>query len=337
MGNLVREYLGMTHKEYRKTLSELRTRINIVEKLMSQNRWDEIEFDKIPSRAGLIYKNAFARRDIIAKKYESFAKDEKTTVNAKALYPYEVVAKAASYSGWSYRFPNLSDVDRAMLEKYWNNLPDYLNGNPCKMMCVVDTSGSMCGCTAAAPINVAISLGMYCAERIGGPFANHYISFASRPQLIKIEGVDFVDKVRRIYKTNLCDNTDLVAVFKLLKRIALDPDTKVEDIPETIVVISDMQIDAGTGSWRGGNRWTTSGAATEMEKIRKEWESVGLKMPKLVYWNVDARENTILDSGENVTFVSGMSPVIFEQVLSGKTGWDLCLEKLMSDRYANIH
>lgn len=336
MGNLVREYLGMTHKEYRKTLSELRTRINIVEKLMSQNRWDEIEFDKIPSRAGLIYKNAFARRDMIAKKYESFAKDEKTTVNAKALYPYEVVAKAASGSDWSYNFPKLSDVDRVMLEKYWNNLPDYLNGNPCKMMCVVDTSGSMTGSEAAAPINVAISLGMYCAERIGGPFANHYISFASQPQLIKIEGIDFVDKVRRIYKTNLCDNTDLVAVFNLLKRIALQPGTKAEDIPETIVVISDMQIDSGTGTWRGGNRWTTSGAATKMEKIRKEWESVGLKMPKLVYWNVDARENTILDSGENVTFVSGMSPIIFEQVLTGVTGYDLMLKKLMSERYNAI-
>lgn len=336
MGNLIREYLGMTHKEYRKTLSELRTRINIVEKLMSQNRWGEIEFDKIPSRAGLIYKNAFARRDMIAKKYESFAKNEKTTVNAKALYPYEVVAKAASGSIWSYNFSKLSDVDRAMLEKYWNNLPDYLNGNPCKMMCVVDTSGSMTGSEAAAPINVAISLGMYCAERIGGPFANHYISFASKPQLIKIEGIDFVDKVRRIYKTNLCDNTDLVAVFNLLKRIALQPDTKAEDIPETIVVISDMQIDSGTFSWRGKTCWTTSGAATEMEKIRKEWESVGLKMPKLVYWNVDARENTILDSGENVTFVSGMSPIIFEQVLTGATGYDLMLKKLMSERYNAI-
>ena len=81
-----------------------------------------------------------------------------------------------------------------MIEKYWNNLPDYLNGNPCKMMCVVDTSGSMTGQEADAPINVAISLGMYCAERLGGPFKNHYISFSSRPKLIKIEGIDFVDK-----------------------------------------------------------------------------------------------------------------------------------------------
>lgn len=336
MGNIVRTYLGMTHKEYRKTLSVLRARINVLERLMSANRWDEIEFDKIPSRAGLIYKNAFARRDIIAKKYETFAKSEDTKVNAKTLYPYEVVQKAVvGGGGWSYSFSNISATDRAMIEKYWNNLPDYLNGKDCKMMCVVDTSGSMTGNEASAPINVAISLGMYCAERIGGPFKNNYISFSSRPQLIKIEGIDFVDKVRRIYKTNLCENTNIEATFDLLKRIALDPRTNKDDIPETIVIISDMQIDQGAGYWRSG--WTVESSATEMEKIRADWEANGLRCPKLVYWNVDARQNTILDNGPDVTFVSGMSPVIFESVLSGKTGYDLMLEKLMSKRYRNIH
>ena len=332
--NYIRQFLGMTHKEYRKTLSELRKRINVLERLMSANRWDEIEFDKIPSKAGLVYKNAFARRDMIAKKYEAFAKSADTKVNAKTLYPYEVVAKAVDGCNWSYHFQNLSDVDRAMIEKYWNNLPDYLNGADCKMMCVVDTSGSMTGREAAAPINVAISLGMYCAERIGGAFKNHYISFSSKPQLIKIEGVDFVDKVRRIYKTNLCDNTDLVATFDMLKAIALKSNPN--DIPETIVVISDMEIDSGSGSYYRGNSWTKKTAETEMERVRRDWEESGLKCPKLVYWCVESRQNTILDLGENVSLVSGCSPTIFEQVITGKTGWDLCLETILADRYSCI-
>lgn len=329
MGNIIREYLGMTHREYRKTLSILRERINLLERLMSANRWDEIEFDKIPSKAGLIYKNAFARRDIIAKKYEAFAKSEDTKVNASTLYPYDVVHKAVEGTrGWGYSFRDMSATDRAMVEKYWENLPDYLEGKPCKMMCVVDTSGSMTGSEASAPINVAIGLGMYCAERIGGPFKNHYISFSSRPQLIKIEGVDFVDKVRRIYKTNLCENTDLVKTFRMLKKIALT--AKPEDIPETIVVISDMQIDCGS-------RFYGSNVATEMESMRREWEKAGLKMPKLVYWNVEARgAANFLDDGPNVTYVSGCSPVIFQQVISGVTGYELMLKKLESARYEAI-
>ena len=330
----VRKYLGLTHKQYRKMLSALRGRINIVERLMSENRWDEIEFDKLPSKAGLIYKNAFARRDIIAKKYEIFAKDKTTKVNATTLYPYEVVEKVMPYLRWDKTISDkVTEVERDMIEKYWENLPDYLNGNPCSMMCVVDTSDSMRG----RPINVAISLGMYCAERIGGDFKNHYISFSSKPQFIKIEGVDFMDKVARIYGTNLCQNTNIEATFDLLLKAAKK--SKTEDIPKTIVIISDMQIDHMTSSPLGDRRmktWTEKTAATEMELIREKWAAAGIECPKLVYWNVDARDNTILDAGPNVSFVSGCSPVLYEQIVRGVTGIDLMLEKLNSERYAAI-
>ena len=64
LGHKLADFLGMTDREYRKTLSSLREKIKVLETLMSQNRWDEIEFDKIPSKAGLIYKNAFAHKEV---------------------------------------------------------------------------------------------------------------------------------------------------------------------------------------------------------------------------------------------------------------------------------
>ena len=326
-----REALGLSARAYRKTLSKLREHINVLERLMSAGKWDEIDFSKIPSKAGLIYKNAFARRDIIAKKYEAFAKDKNTRVNAKTLYPYEIVSKADACN-------KTDEVNRLMINKYWDSLPDYLNGEKCSMMCVVDTSGSMWG----TPLDVAISLGMYCAERLDGPFKNNYISFASRPQLIKIEGIDFVDKVKRIYRKNLCDNTNLTAVFDLLLSIAKKPGVKKEDIPKTIVVISDMEIDAATGSnlWymqrEKLSRWTKETTSTEMENVRKEWASYGFELPRLIYWNVDARQETVLDAGPNVSFVSGMSPTLFKSVLTGKNGYDLMIETICAERYQNI-
>lgn len=331
MAAKIRKYLGMTHKQYRKTLSELRKRINVVEKLMSANEWDKIEFDKIPSRAGLIYKNAFARHDIIKKKYETFANNEDTKVNAGALYPYDIVRdiRNCDYT--------ISDTEIKMFEKYWKNLPDYFEGKQSKILCVVDTSGSMCWSYSGnvTPIDVACSLGMYTAERCGGPFKDHFISFSSKPQLIHFDGVDICDKVRRCCRRNLCENTDLVKTFDLLKEIALKPETRAEDMPETIVVISDMQIDVGSGScYEDG--WTEETAATEMEKIRKDWEKDGLKMPKLVYWNVNASNNTILDRGDSVSFVSGCSPIIFESIMKGVCGKDLMLDKILSNRYSTI-
>lgn len=340
-GHIIRKFLGMTNKEYRKALASLRTKINIVEKLMSENRWDEIEFDKLPSKAGLKYKNAFAARDILAKKYAEFARSD-AKVNAATLYPYEIVKQAIKdYSFWgSYSSEdNLNETERAMINKYWENLPDYINGSDASAICVCDTSGSMTSTygTTIRPIDVAISLSLYMAERNKGDFANHYISFASEPQLIECEGIDFVDKVQRIYRTNLVDNTNLDAVFELLKETALK--SSKEGLPKRIIVISDMEIDEGSDCyWGKGNyhAWTSKNTQTNMERIREEWAAADLQLPKLVYWNVCARNNIILDGGDDVSFVSGASPVLFEQICKGVTGWELCLEKLTSERYAKI-
>lgn len=329
-----RAAFGLTAKEYRKLLTWGREQSNVLERLMSSNQWDKIDFSKIPSRAGLIYKQAFARRDIIKAKYEKFAKDETTKVNAAALYPYEVVEKALQCSYYP-----IDNTDRLMVNKYWENLPNWVKDANFNGICVVDTSGSMFG----TPINVAISLGLYCAERAGGPFANHYISFASRPQLIETKGADFVDKVRRIYETNLVDNTNIEAVFELLLNTAIQNNCSQEEIPQNVVIISDMQVDAARGIGRNYNynigRWENNPNTpmeTLMESIRKKWMANGYQLPCLVYWNVDARDNTILDGGENVSYVSGFSPSIFKMILTGKTGYQLMLETLNSERYSVI-
>ena len=346
LGNKTRMAFGMTHKQYRKTLSILRERINIVERLMSENRWDEIEFDKIPSRAGMIYKNAFARRDIIKAKYAAFAKDENTKVNASVLYPYECVAEAykAIRTGWyGYKLPDADDTNRLMINKYWDNLTDYFNGASFNGLAMVDTSGSMTGTEASAPINVATSLGIYCAEKAKGPFAGHYISFSSRPQLIAVEGVDFVDKCYRIIKTDLCENTNIEKAFDMLLNTAIQHKMSQADLPENIIVISDMEFDQATGNYSWGTPLNEREARyhevaqTVMETIASKWQRAGYEVPRLVFWNVQARQNNIpmLDSGK-CTFVSGFSPVLFEQIMKGLTAWDLMMDKLDSDRYACI-
>ena len=343
LGNKTRQYLGMTHKQYRKTLSILRTRINIVEKLMSENRWDEIEFDKIPSRAGFIYKNAFARRDIIKAKYEAFAKDENTKVNAKTLYPYECVAEAmrATNSGWGwYGNKNISDVDRAMINKYWANLEDYIKGATFNGMAIVDTSGSMCGSNADAPINVAISLGLYCAEKAKGPYAGHFITFSSNPSLVKVEGSDFCDKVARMARADWGGSTNVEAAFDLLLKTALDNHCTQDEIPQNLIVISDMEFNScvttNTRSYR--YMYDNGPMETLFEAMERKWAQCGYKMPHLVFWNVQARQNNIpmRDNG-HVSYVSGMSPVLYEQILKGLTATDLMLDKLDSERYACIH
>ena len=352
LANKTRIAFGMSHKQYRKTLSMLRERINVLERLMSAGKWDEIEFDKIPSRAGLIYKNAFARHDIERMKnekvqsYADFAKDETKTVNAKTLYPYEVVSKALDLMGYAGKYSYgyrqdrvaLDDTDRLMINKYWDNLTDYFNGATFNGMAIVDTSGSMCGYEASAPINVAISLGLYCAEKARGPFAGHFMTFSSNPTFMKVEGVDFCDKVQRITTADWGNSTNIEAAFDLMLNTAIQNKCSQDEIPANLIVISDMEFNHCVSSNAYRSSFYGGGVnETLFETMKNKWAAHGYQMPYLVFWNVQARQNNIAmrDDG-NVSYVSGMSPTIFEQIMSGKTATDLMYEVLDGDRYKNI-
>ena len=343
LGNITREYFGMSHKQYRKTLSILRERINVLERLMSAGKWDEIEFDKIPSKAGLKYKNAFSRHDFEREQtknvqtYADFAKDETKTVNAKTLYPYECVEEVFKVmrSGSASR----GETQRLMVNKYWDNLADYINGASFNGMAIVDTSGSMHG----TPINVAISLGMYCAEKAQGPFANHFITFSSNPTFVEVEGVDFCDKVIRMSHAEWGGNTNVEAAFDMMLKVVLDNKCPQDEIPQNLIIISDMEFDGCVTSGEVFNdRWVIGDRVernntTLFENIAAKWAHYGYEMPKLIFWNVNARHNNIPMIGNDcVSFVSGFSPSIFETIISGKSGYDLMLEKLNSDRYSVI-
>ena len=342
LGNITREFFGMSHKQYRKTLSILRERINVLERLMSEGRWDEIEFDKIPSKAGMKYKNAFARHDLERAKnenvqtYADFAKDSTKKVNAKALYPYECVHEAlnimGNQQGWSSRGHHvaLDDTKRLMTNKYWDNLADYFNGATFNGIALVDTSGSMSG----TPIEVAISLGLYCAEKNQGAFANHFISFESNPHWIETSGVDFCDKVYRITGAEWGGSTNVEAAMDLILNVAKQNGCSQDEIPQNLVIISDMEFNYCVTSNNYGRGNVND---TLFEKIAAKYRANGYEMPHVIFWNVNARQANIPMLGNgNVSFVSGFSPSIFETIMSGKTGYDLMMEKLNSERYAVI-
>lgn len=314
----VRSYLGVTPKLYRKVLSELRSRINIVEKLMSENRWSEIEFDKIPSKAGIKYKNAFAKHDV-DNRYAAFMQSKSTKVNADVLNPVDIVSKV-------YRLRSINQLDVDVYEKYWNNLKDYYNGKEENAICICDVSGSMYG----LPMEAAIAMSMYIAERGKGPFANHFLTFSESPKFIEIKGENVVKKIQNISKADWGYNTNIEKVFDLLLNIATQNNIAPEDMVSRLYIFSDMEFDQGL------NLDDMSQCDTLIESIAKKWEKVGYELPHIIFWNLDSRHNNIPAMNGRYSYISGFNMNMVESVLSGKTGIDLMLEKLNSDRYAPI-
>ena len=327
---------GLTEREYRKMLSEGRKACHLVETLMSQNEWDKIAFDKLPSKAGLLYKNAVLRREETKARYAAFMKDKTTKVNASVLTPVDIAHQIYSRS-WN----SPSETERQAWQKYWDNLKDYYNGREEPGIAVVDVSGSMWG----QPLEAAVSMGAYIAERGKGPFQNHFITFSDNPKLVEFTGRDIYDKFMRARNADWGGTTNIEAVFELIRLTALNNRVKEEDIPKTIYVFSDMEFNGcvTAGPVTYNNHWVNKrilnrdGISTVVEAQLKRWQKSGFHtLPRIIFWNLNARHENIPAMGENISYVSGFSMNMVETILSGKNGVELMLEKLNSDRYCNI-
>lgn len=335
LGAKTRKALGMTCKQYRKSLSILRERINVLERLMSAGQWDKIEFDKIPSRAGMIYRNAFARHDVErmksgAQTYEAFAKDETKKVNADVLSPVDIANRIFSNQV-------KTETDRAIIDKYWSCLKDYYHGREENGIAICDVSGSMYG----QPLNAAVSMSAYIAERGKGPFKDHFITFSSNPTLVRFEGVDTYDKFRRAATADWGGSTNVEAAMDLMLNVAIKNKVPASDMPTTLYIFSDMEFNgcmtcgpASTNRWDGGIR--IHDTDTLFDTIAKRWNAYGYELPRVIFWNLDARQENIPALGGRFSYVSGFSMNMVETILSGKDGYDLMMEKLNTSRYECI-
>jgi len=327
--------LACSPKEYRKVLSRLRKKINVLERLMSENRWDEIEFDKIPSVAGMRYKNAFAVKEVTAARYKAFMADKKTKVNASVLNPVDIAQRVFG-DGW--RTSNLSETDVDMLCKYWDNLKDYYQGREENAIAMIDVSGSMYG----QPLAAAVGMGAYVATKSHGPFANHFITFSAQPELVEFEGDNIVDKMLRCKGANWEMNTNVAAAMDLILDSAIAHKLPQSDLPARLYIFSDMEFDRCiTLETTGLYSWNTSSLnrneiGTLFEKIQKKWAAAGYEMPQVTFWNLDARSNNIPAIGPKFNYISGFSMSQMEEVMSGKTALELMLDVLNKERYSVI-
>lgn len=332
--HILRNGLGMTERDYRKMLSALRKYIDVVEVKMSGKRWEEIKYESVPSRANLIYNDAFLRNDEYRRR-DFLARLEKgeTKINAGTLYPHDIV----------HKYNSARSVD-STLEGLWKALPDTVKGNG-NTIVVADGSSSMTctiGNTNVSALSVANALAIYFAERSSGEFKDKYITFSERPQLVDLAGGKTLrDKIRIALGHNEVANTNIEAVFDLILTTAVKHKMSQEDIPANILIISDMEFDscATSGAVTRDRCGYSSGRRPDarlFEVIKQKYESAGYKLPRLVFWNVNSRTSTIpvIQNDMGVALVSGYSVNIVNMVMSGELDPYKCLlEVLYDERY----
>lgn len=327
---IIRKGLDMTSRNYRKMLSQMRKYIDVVECKMSAKQWDEINYEAVPSRANLIYNNAFLRNDEERRRaYLGALEKGEAKINAGTLFPHDIVHKYCSY-GWISRLNNYD----AALEGLWNALPNTVKGAE-NTIVVADGSGSMmCNVgnnTNVTALDVANALAIYFAERASGEFKDKYITFSSRPQLVDFSSAKTLrDKLQIALRHNEVANTNIEATFELILQTAVNNHMSQEDMPKNILIISDMEFDSAGGYYVNETLFTT---------IAKKYAAHGYKLPRLVFWNVNSRTGTIPVKENNlgVALVSGFSVNIVNMVMSNKIDpFECLLDVLNTERYQVI-
>lgn len=322
---ILRKELGLSEPAYRKSLSMLREYLNICEKNMSSKEYEKINYSQVPSKAALIYKNAFKRNDTERyTEYLSKLSEGKAKVNAAVTLPYEIVR---AYD--KQRYPLNKDI---LLEEAWKNIPcaDIEN-----TLVVRDGSASMIspyniGGTGCSPLDFANALTLFFSEHCKGDFKDKFITFSSHPEFVDLSScTSLSEKLNELRRYNDCSNTNLKKTFELILNLAIENNLSQEDLPKNLVIVSDMEFDGSTTSYNS--------CYTLMEVIRKEWADCGYIIPNLVYWNLNADRSVYPEIKGNVILVSGFSQNNYKMIMQNKYDpWDSLVEVLNGDRYKNI-
>ena len=286
-----------SRKDYRKTVSYLRKQLDLVESKLTEKRYEDIDYSKVPSLANLKYYNSFMRND--RERYLEYIDNVskgKEKINTGTLEPYQIVEKVFKYYGG---VTDLPDDQIKSLDAMWN---DMRVKHDFDVMPIVDTSGSMFG----LPIHVALSIGILIAEGNRGRFKDHFITFSESPSIESIKGNNIYDKVNSMAMSDWGMNTDLKKVFSLILDTAVRNNYGFNDMPKSLLIISDMNFDVAT---RGNIN------DTFYHKMRRMYEEQGYDLPSIIFWYVNSDTATVdKDEGGTIT-VSGFSKNIFKSIL----------------------
>lgn len=327
VANRIRGYINkrmtsgelLTPKSYRKMLVSMS---KTIEQLMSAGQWDAINYEHVPSVAMSRTKKAFSKHD--GDRFGAYLTDVTSgekKINASAVFPYDVIR-------------DMSDPQATQAQ--WMALPDYLKDTDGDSLVMADVSGSMEMHAVGGevyPLHVAIGMAIYIAERNKGQFRNEILTFSEVPTFFQLNPSWTVcQKFEHIKQTTDPFNTDVALALMTIAQTCIDRNLSPEDMPKRLILISDMQFDCPHVAGYGKHPWKTNHQA-----VKAAYAKLGLKLPDIVYWNVDARAEkgqpvTMHDSG--VAMISGFSPAVMKSVF--KTALNpitVMLETVMVPRY----
>lgn len=314
------------YNTYNKQLQQWRKTIYLVETDMSKQNWNQIPYEKVPSKANLRYSAAFYRHD--KERRDEFIKnvnEGKTKLNQSVSNPFELISKFNVLNDW-----RVNKDDKNHFNAYWKNLKE-INLPKENVLVVCDTSASMTS-DNHKPMNNSVGLGLYIAERNHGIFKDKVISFSGRPEYIDLSTYSTsFDKAKAICTREIA-NTNILATMKLIGKsiYQLSAEERIKQAPKYLVILTDMQFDSGTYGYD----------QTIHEEIERMFKQLQVEMPQIIYWNLSSHNNMPVEyNKQGVAIISGYSQNILDNLFSLDKIEIMTPEKIMLktlSKYDNI-
>ncbi|KUI65176.1 hypothetical protein VM1G_00608 [Cytospora mali] len=310
-------YLRHARESYRKDVAALRKHLECVERDITNNSFENIKYDRIPSLAMNNYAPLFAKKDTDRfEKYIDNVVSGKAQISGATLLPSTLIKVAREISLISIRSMSekrkkgtkdlvdmkIAQITAKTIDSQWKTLVQRIKDSGTLENCiaVADVSGSMGGPLfpdGTCPMDSSIGLSLLIAEVAKPPFGGAFITFSEDPSVQKIDlSKGLVDKYDELGQADWSMRTNFVAVFEeLILPMAIENQLKPEDMVKRVFVFSDMQFDeAETDSSDGDTSdpdlpedtapdalWSTS-----YERIAKKFQDAGYEMPELVFWDL---------------------------------------------------
>ena len=311
--NLIRKSLKLDPKSYRKLIV---SNSQTVETQMCANQFDNINYEHVPSIAASRYQKAFNRHDPVRySEFKAKAVKGEAKVNAGAIFPHDIIK-------------SVKHGDQIAALAQWQNLPNYLGED--FILPMVDVSGSMSESVGGNPnlqcIDVAVSLGLYLADKQTGAFKDMFLTFSTDPKIQILKG-NLLEKLNAMETSHWDMSTNIEKAFREILRVAVMNQVPQSEMPKMIVVLTDLEFN------------DSSNNQMAMDMASSMYAKHNYLLPKIVWWNLRARANAtnnpVKKTQYNTAFVSGFSSNILKSVMSCKSmsPLQIMLDTLNSDRY----
>lgn len=335
--------------EFRKIISSLRRSI-IVERQMSGNQWDQIDFGKVPAGANKKYgKMAFqnlnrdrTKKSTDEKRVKCAENYHEACQNAIEGKKGGIKGKAAGATSMVQHYMRGGSYDESVEAMYADLVrvtKQHMTeggGIPSNVV-ISDVSGSMAG----MPMEVCIALSLVLQEVTPEPWNGRVLTFSSTPEWHKIEGKTLQAKVQCLKNASWGGSTNFQSSMKLILDMAKHHGLTQEQMPKMLFCFSDMQFNEANGTYGSSSN---SGYVHAFSSVKAMFEREGYQVPHIVFWNLRATKAQPCETiSEGVSTMSGYSENMFKAFLEGEfadmameTPWDRVKKVLDDEHYDDL-